>query len=216
MPELAAPVPREEALGAARLREEGALWPWIARFLWAPALDLHPSRRALLTPGWPEEAWRGPASLRHLSRHLLLDAGLTDVPRWHSGATAFRLALLPAEPLAVLARRMALALAGNGWAAREGELDEAETHFLAERAPLYWQDAAPLAADDPLLAGWSALRTALAGQPEAIRRRFAWKTPQECDAAAPGTAAEALLALSQRILRESEEPWSSLFASPVH
>ncbi|MQA40729.1 hypothetical protein [Rugamonas aquatica] len=209
MPDWAAPAAPEVVLTAELVRREGRLWPWIARFLWAPALDLHPERRAALLPGWPEALWREPASLEHLSRHLLASA--EPLPAWHSGASAFRLALLPQPPLALLARRLELALRGGG-----SDLNDDDARFLMERAPLYWRPR-PDAGGVAGTAGWAALRAALAGQPAAVRTRFDWKTPpiaMQADGANDGDS-DALLALTLRILREFEEPWSCLFVTPI-
>ena len=87
-----------------RLRSEAALWPWIGRFFWSPALDLHPSRRASLLSGWPAEIWSDPRALEHISRHLLSSHGLLATISYDSAASDFLLVLLPQTPLARLAR----------------------------------------------------------------------------------------------------------------
>lgn len=206
MPELAYPTARVPAPGVELLAAEAALWPWISRFFWQPALDLHPLRRAALLNGWPAAAWQQPAVLAQLSRHLLREA--EPMPAWHSGSSAFRLALLPQEPLARLARRIGLTLAGAGAA---GLADE-EVRFLAQRAPLYWR-AAP-SWEDPQQSGWANLRAALAEQSAGVQARFAWKTAPAHGRVEVHNGA-AMLALALRILREFEEPWSCLFIAPV-
>lgn len=220
MPDLAAPAPRATPVDAARVREEGPLWPWITRFFWAPAQDLHPSRRASVAAELPAEVWQSRASLRHVSRYLLRSAALTDMPQWHKDARAFQVALLPAEALNRLARRMSLALRGAPLPADpQSELSAEqladEAQFATQRAGLYWVAAHDSASwpHPPDVLGWLALREAVATQPEAVRRRFAWKLPLACDEQGwAGAPSDAMLALALRILREFEEPWCTLFA----
>ena len=182
---------------AARIRAEGPLWPWIARFFWSPAQDVHPTRRAALLPG-------------------LAAARLDDEAAWDSTRVDFRVALLPPSPLQALARRMGLALRRPATHEDVAALEPAERDFVLERAPLYWRGAT-LAGDGPAEAtGWQALGEMLAGQPAAVRRRFGWKTPSTLDptpAAQLDVAPGALQALALRILREAEAPWPSLFAT---
>ncbi len=192
------------------LLEEGALWPWIGRFLWSPALDLHPSRRPVLLPRWPEEAWSDRAVLAHVSRHLLSAHALLGELRWDSRVAQFRLALLPGEPLARLARRIGLALHGPAAGAAGAVLDESERAFLTQRAPLYWRTA-HVTGEDPAGTGWAALRILTGNQPDAVKRRFVWKTPITPGRPAPLPDSALLLALTRKILKEFEEPWSSLF-----
>jgi hypothetical protein len=209
-------------------RSEGVLWPWIGRFFWSPAADLHPSRREALLPGWPEAAWSDAAVLAHVSRHLLSTAGLLPdagrVPpaaRADSAAADFRIALLPQAPLTHLARRLGLALHASAPRTAAGEageagdadaLDDAERAFLARRVPLYWR-APAVEGDDPRATGWHALCVLLANQSEAVKRRFEWKTPADPGRPAALPDAGALLALAWKILKEFDEPWSSLFAT---
>ena len=201
---------------AARIRAEGPLWPWIARFFWSPAQDIHPTRRAALLPGLDAAAWDSPRALRHASSHLLAVARLDDEPAWDSARPDFRVALLPPSPLETLARRMGLALRRPVAPEDVAALAPAERDFLLERARLYWRGAT-VAGDGPAEAtGWQALRELLAGQPAAVRQRFGWKTPSTFDptpAAQLDVAPGALQALALRLLRESEAPWPSLFAT---
>lgn len=186
----------------------GPLADWAARFLWSPARDLHPSRRAALAPGWDAAAWDSPRVLRHVSRHLL--AAAPPPPPLEFAEPAVRLALLPQPPLGALARRLGLVLRP---AAEREALDEAERAFLATRARLYWRGPRP-DGDAPFDAlGWGALRAALAPLPAALRLRFDWKLP--LDAAAEVAADPAALqAAALRILKEFETPWSSSFVNP--
>ena len=201
---------------AARILAEGPLWPWIARFFWSPAQDVHPTRRAALLPGLAAAAWDCPRALRHASSHLLAAARLDDEAAWDSTRVDFRVALLPPSPLQALARRMGLALRRPAAHEDVAALEPAERDFVLERAPLYWRGAT-LAGDGPAEAtGWQALGEMLAGQPAAVRRRFGWKTPSTLDptpAAQLDVAPGALQALALRILREAEAPWPSLFAT---
>jgi hypothetical protein len=90
-------------------------------------------------------------------------------------------------------------------------LNEAERAFLLHRAPLYWRWA-PVDGGDPEATGWKVLRHLLFTQPAAIARRFQWKTPMARSAAGtlPGKAVQ--LVLVRKLMKELEEPWSSLFA----
>jgi hypothetical protein len=209
------------------VRTEGALWPWVGRFLWSPALDLHPTRRESLLPGWPQEVWSDPRSLAHVSRHLLTAHGLLEIISASAGATArsaettafasadseFLLALLPQAPLARLARRIGLALHGTDACGSLTSLDEDERLFLTQRIPLYWHTP-PVSGDDPDATGWRVLHTLTENQPDGVRRRFAWKTPLEAGRPAISLPGSALLhALIRKILKEFESPWSSLFAT---
>ncbi len=198
------------------LREQHALWPWIGRFLWSPAADLHPSRHDQLLPGWSREAWSDPAVRAHVSRHLLSVHGLLDEPRsdtvWHgSGGGDFLVALLPQAPLARLARYLGLALHGAAAGEASGALDEAERAFI-QRAPLYWHKPA-VCANEPDATGWHALRILVGGQPAEVTRRFEWKMPVSLPDPVPDAGPAALLTLTRKILKEFEEPWSSLFAT---
>lgn len=199
-PEAADPTPRDE----------GGLWPWIGRFLWSPAADLHPSRRESLLPGWPSEAWSDAAVLSHVSRHVLNTQGLLGQVEWSSAAGEFRVALLPQVPLAHLARCVGLALHGAGCRANPA-IDEAERQFVERRVPLYWR-APPAEGDDPGATGWQALRVLVSGQAEGVARRFEWKTPLGPGRPAALPERDILLKLVQKILKEFEQPWSSLFA----
>jgi hypothetical protein len=210
-----------ERAGGGQLREkrtlgllwgEDALWPWISRFLWAPAVDLHPSRRDTLLPGWPEAAWSDPQVLAHPSHHLLQSHGLLRDVRCDSDAGEFVIALLPQALLTRLARRLGLAFAGTAVRAAEA-LEEGERAFLTRRLPLYWR-AAGGGGEDCESSGWQALRAVMAGQPEAVRQRFGWKTPLEVGRPMSMPDCGALLALIGRILREYEEPWCYSFAMP--
>ncbi len=84
---IASAVPLAKA-SAEWVRDEGALWPWVGRFLWSPAPDLHPTRRESLLPGWPQEVWSDPRSLAHVSRHLLTAHGLLEIISASAGAAA--------------------------------------------------------------------------------------------------------------------------------
>ena len=201
---------------AARIRAEGPLWPWIARFLWSPAQDVHPTRRAALLPGLDAAAWDCPRALRHASGHLLAAAGLGGEAAWDCARAGFRVALLPPSPLEALACRLGLALRRPAAPEDVAALTPAERDFVLERAPLYWRGAV-LAGEGPAEAtGWQALGEMLAAQPPAVRQRFGWKTPSTFDptpAAQLDVAPGALQALALRILREFEAPWPSLFAT---
>ena len=208
-----------QATGAAeRLHAQNPLWPWVSRFLWSPAQDLHPSRRAELLPGWDDEAWSHPGVLRHVSRHLLASAGLTQETRWEEDAQGSRLALLPQEALALLARRVGLALRPPRGEAL-ASLAQQDRAFVTEPAPLYWHadEAQPPAGFEA--SGWRALRTSLQSLPNPLRRRFEWKTPIHTDPAQEESGAshtaEPLQALALRIVREFQEPWSCLFTTPL-
>ncbi len=194
-------------------RSEGSWWPWIARFLWSPAVDLHPSRRDALLSGWPEDAWSDPAILAHVSRHLLVAHGLADeAVRWNSAATDMRVALLPQAQLARLARRVGLALHGASPRGAPAMLDEAERMFVARRVPLYWR-APPVSGNDPAATGWHVLRVLVGKRFDGITRRFEWKTPLHPGKPAPVPGLDALGALTRKVLKEFEEPWCSLFAT---
>jgi len=203
------PVRARRTLGL--LWGEEALWPWVGRFLWSPAADLHPSRRDALLPGWPEQAWSDPQVLAHLSHHLLRSHGLLGDVRCDCDAGEFVIALLPQALLARLARQLGLALAGTTVGATA--LEKEERAFLTRRLPLYWH-ARGTGGEDPEGCGWQALRALTAGQPTGVKRRFTWKTPLAPEQALSMPDPGALLALAGRILREYEEPWCSSFAMP--
>ncbi len=195
--------------------QEGALWPWISRFFWSPAADMHPSRRPHLLPGWPGEAWSDAAVLAHVSRHLLSVHGLladeASGASFNRNGGGFLIALLPQTPLARLARYVGLAL--HGAATLEGPaLDEAESLFVAQRAPLYWRASAP-PTREPEASGWSALKQAIGPQPEEVMRRFEWKTPAATGQAQSVAGPGVMFVLVQKIIKEFEEPWPSLFAT---
>ncbi|MEJ0035243.1 MAG: hypothetical protein WDO68_04060 [Gammaproteobacteria bacterium] len=214
MPESATSVDAFDASDPDHLLAQGALWPWIARFLWSPAVDLHPSHRALLLPGWPMEAWTDRAVLAHFSRHLLVTHGLLAESRWDTGSAGFRVAVLPLEPLTRLARRIGFTL--HGPAPVPGselqEDDDPDHGFLSERAPLYWR-ASHVTGDDPEGTGWHAVRLLAGDQPAAIRQRLQWKTPASGGRPAQLPDTSLLWPLARKILREFEEPWSSLFGT---
>ncbi|WP_129781707.1 hypothetical protein [Peristeroidobacter soli] len=202
------------------VRSEAALWPWVGRFFWSPALDLHPTRRQSLLPGWPEDVWSDERALAHVSRYLLSAHGLLENTVTSVGAVVrdggdseFMLALLPQSPLARLARRIGLVLHGAAACESLTALDEDERLFLTQRVPLYWH-VRVVAGDDPDATGWHVLRLLLKGQPGDVRRRFLWKTPLEPGQPAKSLPGAALLhGLVRKILKEFESPWSSLFAT---
>ncbi len=195
-------------LGA--LFPDDALWPWVARFMWSPAADLHPTRREMLLPGWPESAWSDENVRAHVSRYLLLTQTLIEPVRLNTGTGEFRLALLPQAPLARLARYIGLALHGAGAAGQAA--DEADRAFVRHRAPLYWRGS-PVVGDDAVATGWRALRLLVGSQPAAVTIRFEWKTPSDNSESTGLPGAATLLTLARRVSRELEEPWASLFAS---
>lgn len=198
---------------AERLQSEAALWPWIGRFLWSPALDLHPSRRESLLPGWPAEVWSDARALEHVSRYLLSSHGLLEPLSYDSTAADFLLALLPQTPLARLARRVGMALHGATACESLPTLDEDDQAFLTKRLPLYWH-VKPVEGSDPDATGWSVLRTLTTDQPDGVKRRFIWKTPLDGGHPAETLPGAALLnGLVRKVLKELESPWSSLFAT---
>ena len=203
------------------LGNEAALWPWISRFLWSPAPDLHPSRRESLLPGWPSQVWSDQRALKHVSRHLLSSHGLLETPSYDSSAEGFLLALLPQAPLACLARRAGMALHGIEACESLPFLDEDDRNFLIKRVPLYWH-VQPVHGGDPEATGWQVLRLLTAAQPDALQRRFTWKTPLDPGQPSghplghPGgtlPGAALLNGLIRKVLKEFESPWSSLFAA---
>ena len=195
------------------LRSEVELWPWIGRFLWSPAADLHPTRRDSLLPGWPAQIWSDPGALAHVSRHLLSSHGLLEATSYDSNAEGFLLALLPQAPLARLARRTGIALHGAKACDSLPSLDDDDRDFLTKRVPLYWHVKA-VAGSDPDATGWHVLRMLTANQPDGVKRRFTWKTPLGPGQPAGTLPAAALLTgLIRKVLKELEPPWSSLFAT---
>lgn len=182
--------------------------------MWEPQADLHPSRRAAFAPLLGAEDWSNPRARTHLSRHLLTTTAVAQPANWDCSAEAFRLALLPHAPLFRLARLCGLALAASA-PTRDAE----ETRFVTERATLYWHGPQLDIQENGALelAGWEALRKAVSGQPEAIRQRFEWKTPEQPGTRLPaGLSSQSFVALARRILKEFEEPWPSLFVIPAH
>ncbi len=186
------------------LLEEGALWPWIGRFLWSPALDLHPSRppcavaalagrsvvgsrgaRACVAPSTERACASGRAALGQPRRAISTRpvAGRATCPP----CTAHR-------------TRSARPAAGAAGAV----LDESERAFLTQRAPLYWRTA-HVTGEDPAGTGWAALRILTGNQPDAVKRRFVWKTPITPGLPAPLPDSALLLALTRKILKEFEE-----------
>lgn len=206
----------EKAIATANaewLRGEAALWPWVGRFLWSPAGDLHPTRRESLLPGWPVEVWSDLRALEHVSRHLLTSHGLLDAAHFDSSADGFLLALLPQTPLARLARRMGMALHGAKACESLPFLDDDDREFLTQRMPLYWH-VPPVGGTDPDATGWQVLRLLTADQPDTVKRRFTWKTPLDPGKPAGTLPGPALLTgLIRKVLKEFETPWSSLFAT---
>lgn|GEM_PF-2183937 len=132
----------DEQAGAAPWEQDGALWPWLGRFLWSPALDVHPTRRERLLPGWPPEVWSDPAVCAHISRHLLRALDLLDTDpagaSLNRNSGGFVVALLPQAPLARLARYTGLALRGPAVLDDGTVLNEDERSFVSQRLPLYW------------------------------------------------------------------------------
>jgi hypothetical protein len=201
------------AASGERLQSDAALWPWISRFLWSPALDLHPTRRESLLPGWPAEVWTDPRALAHVSRHLLTSHGLLDAPAYDSASEGFLLALLPQPPLARLANRLGMALHGAKACESLADLDEDDRDFLTKRVPLYWH-VRPVEGSDPKATGWHILRLLTASQPDSVKRRFTWKIPRDAGQPAGTLPGPALLnGLIRKVLKELEAPWSSLFAT---
>jgi hypothetical protein len=192
---------------------EVALWPWIGRFLWSPAADLHPTRRDSLLPGWPAQIWSDASGLAHVSRHLLSSHGLLEAPTYDSNADGFLLALLSQAPLACLARRTGIALHGAKACDSLTSLDEDDRDFLTKRVPLYWH-VKPVVGSDPDATGWHVLRMLTNHQPDGVKRRFIWKTPLDPGQPAGTLPPAALLTgLIRKVLKELDPPWSSLFAT---
>ncbi len=194
-------------------RSEGIWWPWIARFFWSPAVDLHPSRREALLPGWPAEAWSDPSVLSHVSRHLLTAHGLKEEPVQWDHSDDLPVALLPQTPLALLARYLGLALHGTSPRERGAVPNEADRLFIEQRVPLYWHQP-PVAGDDPDATGWQAVRVIFGKRPEAIARRFEWKTPLSARKPGPLPARDVLRSLVRKVSKELDPPWSALLATP--
>ncbi len=191
---------------------QGSWWPWISRFLWSPAVDLHPSRRESLLPGWPTETWSDPAVLAHVSRHLLVTHELLDVATRWDYASDCPVALLPQAPLARLARGVGLVLHGGSLLDAGTTLNDEERSFIRHRAPLYWS-LPSLKGDDPDATGWEALRVLVGRRSLAIERRFDWKNPRSCGKPASLPDADQLRMLVGKVLKEFEEPWCFLFGT---
>jgi hypothetical protein len=168
------------------------------RLRWSPARDLHPARRVALLPGLDASDWSQPQVLRHVSCHLLDCLAGSQEPDWTGERPALRLAVLPQDVLAPLARRIGLALTRP--ASGEG-LDDEESAFLAHRAPMYWRGAT-VEAETPEAAGWQALHTAV--DEPALRCRFVWKTAPATEQGSLPITAQAAQLLALRVLRELE------------
>ena len=179
-------------------RPETAASTSVKRLRWSLARDLHPDRRAELLPGLDGDDWFHAGVLHHVSRHLLSSFDVTPEPDWTGERAALRLAVLPQDVLAPLARRIGLALMRP--ASKEG-LDDEELSFLAERAPLYWRGAA-LEAASPEVVGWKVLHAAV--DEPALRSRFVWKTAPATEQGASPIDTCAAQALALRVLREFE------------
>ena len=197
---------------ADRMAAEGALWPWIHRFFWEPAKDLHPQRRVMVAPILQERDWEDVRTLGYVSRHLVDQIGKPDPFEWDSRSFGFRLALLPSAPLSRLARLMGLAITGC-----PVDPDDEDADFAMERARLYWhRDGEESSTTACKQSGWRALREVVAGQPRPIGQRFEWKTPPDDGYLSSDCEdAEAQRALARRVLRELEEPWCNLFVTSV-
>lgn len=204
------------------------LAPWVRRFCWSPAAELHPTRREALLPGLSDAQWSRPGVQRQASRHLI--DGLSPAERLDELdvevelqvlSDAGRLAVLPQAPLERLATRLGFALGGPADDSDLLGLDADDRSFAQSRARLYWRGPRrPLeGGPSPRVLGWMALRRAVDGLPDGWTARFEWKTPVEPGPVPPtpslltDAAPVALCAAALRILKEFETPWSSLFAN---
>jgi len=158
------------------MQRERVLWPWIARFYWSPAQDLHPSRRAVLAPGVTDEMWGNATALAHVSRHLLAARGAVEFTPPARDAAEYLIALMPQHSLARLARRVGLVLHRIEVSAADVTLDDDERVLLTQRMPLYWHTPA-VHGREPEATGWYVLNTMVSDAPKDVRQRFEWKTP---------------------------------------